>query len=94
VGAKVLSAWTAGIQDRAGAEKRQYPGVAGKVVKRADSFEEDGDVYIGIRFVDDTDLIFVIASQAPKIGTAELLRWKDGESSVVTAYIKSRERHE
>jgi hypothetical protein len=73
--------------------KRQYPGLAGKVVKHADSFEEDGDVCIGIRFADGTELSFVIAPQA-RIGTAELLRWKGGESSVVRTYTKSRERHE
>jgi hypothetical protein len=70
--------------------KRQYPGLAGKVIKRADSFEEDGEVYLGIRFADDTELTFVIASQTPKISTAELLRWKGGESSVLRAYIKPR----
>lgn len=48
-------------------------GLAGKVVKRADSFEEDGELFIGIQFADDTELIFAIASQAPRINTAELL---------------------
>jgi len=73
---------------------KRYPGVSGKVVKYADSFEDEGAVHIAVRFADDTELSFVITPQTPKIGTAELLRWKRGESSIVRAYTKSRARHE
>jgi hypothetical protein len=48
--------------------------VAGKVFKRAESYEEDGRVYIGIRFADNTQPTFVLAPQAPEI-TAEQLKW-------------------
>jgi hypothetical protein len=65
--------------------KRQYPGLAGKVIKRVNSFEQDGEVYIDIRFADNTQLTFVLAPQVPKI-TVELLRWKGGNSSLVRAY--------
>jgi hypothetical protein len=65
--------------------KQQYSGLAGKVVKYADSFEEGGQVNIGIRFTDNTELSFVVASQAT-ISRAALLKWEGGNSSVVRAY--------
>jgi hypothetical protein len=66
--------------------RRQYPGLRGRVVKSAESFLEGGEVYIAVHFTDETQLTFVLASQSPKIKTAELLKWKGGNSSVVRAY--------
>jgi hypothetical protein len=66
--------------------RKLYPGLAGKVVERAESFEDDGQIFIVVRFADNTQLTFVLAPQPPKIKTAELLRWKRGDSSVVRAY--------
>lgn len=71
--------------------KQKYPGLAGKVVKYADSFEKDGEVNIGIRFADDTELSFVVTPQV-RISRAALLKWKGGNNSVARAY--TRERHE
>ena len=65
---------------------KEYPGVTGKIVEYAETFEEDGDVYIGVRFTDGTHLSFIVSAQPPKITTAQLLRWKEGESSVVRSY--------
>ena len=33
--------------------RRRYPGLAGKSLGYVESFEEDGDLFIGIRFDDD-----------------------------------------
>ena len=67
-----------------------YKGLAGKIVKCADSFGEDGQVHFAIRFADGTELALVIAAQ-PKIVNAELLRWStDGDSTVVRSYTKKK----
>jgi hypothetical protein len=67
-----------------------YTGLAGKVVKCADSFVEDGEVHFAIRFADGTELVLVVAGQ-PKIVNAELLRWSmDGDSTVVRSYTKKK----
>jgi hypothetical protein len=63
--------------------RRRYPGAAGKVVKQVGSLETEGEVLIDIRFTDGTELTFVILPQSPKIASAELLRWRFGDSSVV-----------
>ena len=65
---------------------KEYPGVQNKVVKYVETFEEDEDVYIGIRFTDDTHLTIVVSPQPPIITTAELMRWKGGNSSKVRTY--------
>jgi hypothetical protein len=54
--------------------KRQYSGMAGKVIKWAESYEEDGRVYIGIHLADNSELTFVLTPQAPEI-TTEQLKW-------------------
>jgi len=68
--------------------RKRYRGVAGKIVKYAETFEEDGEVYVAIRFKDNTALTFVVSPQTPRISTAELLKWKEGSSSVIRAYVK------
>jgi len=67
-----------------------YKGLAGKVVKCADSFVEDGQVHLALRFADGTELVLVVAGQ-PKIVNAGLLRWStDGDSAVVRSYTKKK----
>ena len=70
--------------------RKQYPGLAGKIVECVDSFEEYGKVNVRVRFADDTEPIVVIAPQPPRITAAQLLRWKRGNSSVVRSYTKPR----
>lgn len=67
-----------------------YKGLTGKIVEFVDSYSEDDNVHIGIRFEDQTELVFVIAAQPPKITNAELLRWKDGEMSVARRYTRAK----
>jgi len=62
-----------------------FQGLAGKVVKCADSIGEDGKIHFAVRFTDGTELALVIAAQ-PKISSAKLLRWKHGNSRVVRSY--------
>lgn len=52
---------------------KEYPGVTGKIVEYADTFEEDGDVYIGVRFTEGTHLSFIVSAQPARITTAQLL---------------------
>jgi hypothetical protein len=66
--------------------RKRYPGLAGKVVKYAESFEEDGKLYLGIHFTDGTQLSFVVAPQTPKIEVAQLLKWKGGTSTEARMY--------
>jgi hypothetical protein len=70
--------------------KTTYKGVAGKVVERAESFLDDGKVFLRVQFADRTELVLVVAAQAPTITNAELLRWKAGNMSVVRSYTKPR----
>ena len=65
--------------------------MAGKSLGYVESFEEDGDLFIGIRFDDDTALTFTITPQTPKIANAELVKREHGESAVIKTYIKPKQ---
>lgn len=66
--------------------RTQYPGLAKKIVRHIESFEEDGQLYLVVRFMDDTHLTLVIGPQVPEIKSAELLRLKGGDTIVLRAY--------
>jgi len=71
-------------------DRRRYAGVIGKRVSYVETFSEDGDSFVAVRFTDDTALTLVITPQIPKIQSAHLTKRKDGEISVVRTYVKSR----
>ena len=48
--------------------KRLYPGVAGKIAKFAETAEDDGGLFIAIRFQDETELSFTLAQRGPSFG--------------------------
>lgn len=68
----------------------QFPGVQGKVVKWVDTGEEEGMLFIHVRFTDETELAFTITSKLV-IEEADLQDWKTGDGIVKRRYIESPE---
>jgi len=68
----------------------QFPGVSGKVVKFVDVGQEEGMLYIHVRFMDETELAFTITSRLV-IEEADLQDWRTGDGIVKRRYIESPE---
>lgn len=67
----------------------EFPGLAGKVVKRVEIGKgEDHDLYIHVRFRDETDLCFWLTSRIV-IEEADLGDWKSGDFIQKRAFIQS-----
>jgi len=68
---------------------REFPGLKGKVVKRVEIGKgEDHDLYIHIRFRDETELCFWLTSRIV-IEEADLGDWKSGDFTQKRAFIQS-----
>jgi len=68
---------------------REFPGLRGKVVKRVEIGEgEDHDLYIHVRFRDETELCFWLTSRIV-IEEADLGDWKSGDFVQKRAFIQS-----
>ena len=70
-----------------------FPGVRGKVVKFVDVGEEEGRLYIHIRFTDDTELCFDLSCRIV-IDEADLSDWKTGNRIEKRVYMRSPEFEE
>lgn len=70
--------------------KNAFPGVKGKVVKYVSTAEEEGCLYIHIRFMDDTELGFTLSSRIV-IDEADLQDWKTGDGIKKRTYIQNPE---
>ena len=68
---------------------REFPGLKGKVVKRVEIGKgEDHDLYIHVRFRDETELSFWLTSRIV-IEEADLGDWKSGDFIQKRAFIQS-----
>jgi len=68
---------------------REFPGLKGKVVKRVEIGKgEDHDLYIHVRFRDETELCFWLTSRIV-IEEADLGDWKSGDFIQKRAFIQS-----
>ena len=68
---------------------REFPGLKGKVVKRVEIGKgEDHDLYIHVRFTDETELCFWLTSRIV-IEEADLGDWKSGDFVQKCAFIQS-----
>jgi hypothetical protein len=68
---------------------REFPGLKGKVVKRVEIGKgEDHDLYIHVRFRDETELCFWLTSRIV-IEEADLGDWKSGDFVQKRAFIQS-----
>jgi len=68
---------------------REFPGLEGKVVKRVEIGKgEDHDLYIHVRFRDETELCFWLTSPIV-IEEADLGNWKSGDFVQKRAFIQS-----
>ena len=70
--------------------KRRYPGIAGKQVSYIETFQDGDDLFLSVRFTDDTAFTMVTTAATPQIKNAELLKWAQGESSVLRTYVKPK----
>lgn len=69
---------------------KQYPGLHGKVVDYVDTAEEEGRLYIHIRFTDETELCFDLSCRIV-IDEADLSDWKTGNRIEKRVYMRSPE---
>jgi hypothetical protein len=68
---------------------REFPGLKGKVVKRVEIGKGEGhDLYIHVRFRDETELCFWLTSRIV-IEEADLGDWKSGDFVQKRAFIQS-----
>lgn len=68
---------------------REFPGLKGKVVRRVEIGEgDDHDLYIHVRFKDETELCFWLTSRIV-IEEADLGDWKSGDFVQKRAFIQS-----
>lgn len=58
-------------------------GVAGKVIRKIDTGNEEGQVYIDIQFQDKTSCVIYIGPAEIEVERAQVLGWKDGNSYVI-----------
>lgn len=68
---------------------KQYPGVRGKVVERAEHVFEQGMLYVRVRFTDQTELCWVLEA-AHVIVEADLTDWTTGDAKQLAVYARNQ----
>ena len=80
------------ISAKRGAQKppsdKQYPGVRGKIVDRAEHVFKEGMLYVRVRFTDQTELCWVLQT-AHVILEADLADWKTGDFKQLAVYVQN-----
>jgi hypothetical protein len=66
---------------------KQYPGVRGKVVQWAEHIFEEGNLFIRVRFTDQTELCWTIQT-ATVIAEADLCDWKTGDEKRLVIFVR------
>jgi hypothetical protein len=66
---------------------KQYPGVRGKVVQWAEHIFEEGNLFIRVRFTDQTELCWTIQT-ATVIAEADLCDWKTGDEKRLAVFVR------
>jgi hypothetical protein len=69
---------------------REFPGLKGKVVHYVDTAFEEDNLYIHVRFVDQTELCFRLSSRLV-IDEADLTNWETGDAVIKRTYIQGPE---
>ena len=72
---------------------KQYPGIKGKVVHRADHAFEEGILYLRIRFTDNTELCWRITSST-LLEEADLSDWKTGNFRQICVFVENKSGRE
>lgn len=58
-------------------------GVAGKIIKKIETGNEEGQVFIDIRFQDKTSCVIYVGPAQIQVESAQVIGWKDGDSYVI-----------
>jgi hypothetical protein len=67
---------------------KQYPGLSGKIVDRAEHAFEEGMLYVRVRFTDETELCWVLQT-AHVILEADLSDWKTGDCKQLAVFVEN-----
>jgi hypothetical protein len=67
---------------------KQYPGVHGKVVDWAEHIFEEGNLYLRVRFADQTELCWSLQT-AHVIVEADLGDWRSGDFKQLAVYARN-----
>jgi hypothetical protein len=67
---------------------KQYPGLRGKIVERAEHAFEEGMLYVRVRFTDETELCWVLQT-AHVILEADLSDWKTGDCKQLAVFVEN-----
>jgi hypothetical protein len=67
---------------------KQYPGVHGKVVDWAEHIFEEGNLYLRVRFKDQTELCWSLQT-AHVIVEADLGDWRSGDFKQLAVYARN-----
>jgi hypothetical protein len=67
---------------------KQYPGVHGKVVDWAEHIFEEGNLYLRVRFADQTELCWSLQT-AHVIVEADLGDWRTGDFKQLAVYTRN-----
>jgi hypothetical protein len=74
-------------------QRKQYPGIKGKVVHWADHAFEEGILYVRIRFTDNTELCWRITSST-LLEEADLSDWKTANFRQICVFVENKRGRE